>query len=101
MAVALSPAYAHLDSELRTAQSLRTDYPLHALEALQRLESAWRGLKFTIDQLPFMQGFDAITTLYAAAKYDQPPLSVATGPVIVTSTEKALLGANLVAQTGY
>ena len=41
MAVALSPAYAHLDAELRTAQSLRTANPLHALVALQRLESAY------------------------------------------------------------
>jgi len=40
MAVALSPAYAHLDSELQTAKSLRTADPLRALAALQRLESA-------------------------------------------------------------
>ena len=41
MAVALSPAYAHLDSELRTAQSLRTANPVAALVTLQRLESAY------------------------------------------------------------
>ena len=41
MAVALSPAYAHLDSELRSAQPLRTANPLAALVTLQRLESAY------------------------------------------------------------
>jgi tetratricopeptide (TPR) repeat protein len=42
MAVALSPAYAHLDAELRTAQFLRTAKSLTAaLVALQRLESAY------------------------------------------------------------
>ena len=42
MAVALSPAYARLDAELRTAQSLRTANSLTAaLVALQRLESAY------------------------------------------------------------
>ena len=42
MAVALSPAYAYLDSELRTAQSLRTANPLTAvLVALQRLETTY------------------------------------------------------------
>ena len=42
MAVAFSPAYAHLDAELRTAQSLRTANQLPAaLAALQRRESAY------------------------------------------------------------
>jgi ABC-type sugar transport system substrate-binding protein len=56
---------------------------------------------FSVDQLPYLQGFDALVDLYTAAKYHQPPVNITTGPEVVTPSDPSLLTPSMVNNTGY
>ncbi len=43
------------------------------------------NVQYTIDQQPFLQGYDAVEELVLLAKYGAAPLSIATGPSYLTS----------------
>jgi simple sugar transport system substrate-binding protein len=65
----------------------------------QLMHDGW--LEFIVNQVPYLQGFDAVVDLYTAAKDKQPPVNIQTGPAIIHRNQTALLDPALVARTGY
>lgn len=65
----------------------------------QYMSQGW--LSFTMDQGPYLQGWDAVQDLYMVAKYKQPAVNIQTGPDVITNADKALIDPALVAKTGY
>jgi simple sugar transport system substrate-binding protein len=65
----------------------------------QYMQQGW--LAFTVDQGPYLQGWDAVQDLYMVAKYKQPPVNIQTGPDIINKSDTALIDPALVAKTGY
>ncbi len=61
-------------------------------------------VKLTVDQQPFLQGYDALVNLYTAARYDAHPINMSTGPVFVQNTPKDVakgwLKSSVVTNTG-
>lgn len=55
---------------------------------------------FTVDQQPYLQGFQSIVELYLEAKEGAAPVSISTGPVFLTASNVKKL-AKYVAHTGY
>lgn len=55
---------------------------------------------FTVDQQPFLQGFDAVMELYQQAVYGAQPVDIITGPVFLTHQNVRKL-AKFVNETGY
>jgi len=54
---------------------------------------------YTIDQQPFLQGFDAVMELYQAARWGSAPVNIYTGPTVL---DKAHLGPlSEINETGY
>lgn len=60
--------------------------------------------RLTVDQQPFLQGYDALVDLYSAVVYKEHPINMATGPEFVQNTAsdraKGWLAANVVKNTG-
>ena len=60
--------------------------------------------RITVDQQPFLQGYDALVDLYSAVVYKQHPINMSTGPVFVQNTpfDRSLgwLKDNIVKNTG-
>lgn len=51
-------------------------------------------MKFTVDQQPFIQGFDSVMELYQLLKWGVRPINIATGPVYLTEHNVALYAKN-------
>lgn len=70
--------------------------------ALSYMQQGW--FKLTVDQQPYLQGFDALVDLFTAAKYKAHPINMATGPVYVQNTpadqSKGWLTTSVVNSTG-
>lgn len=60
--------------------------------------------QITVDQQPFLQGYDALVDLYSAVKYKEHPINMATGPEFVMNTAadrgKGWLTTSVVKATG-
>jgi ABC-type sugar transport system substrate-binding protein len=65
----------------------------------QYMQQGW--LAFTMDQGPYLQGWDAVQDLYMVAKYKQPAVNIQTGPDVINKSDTALIDSALVAKTGY
>ncbi|MCK4177512.1 substrate-binding domain-containing protein [Aciditerrimonas ferrireducens] len=61
-------------------------------------------VKLTVDQQPFLQGYDALVDLYDAVRYQAYPINMDTGPVFVTHTAndiaKGWFNPSVVSNTG-
>jgi len=70
--------------------------------SLKYMKEGWYRL--TVDQQPFLQGYDALVDLYTAAKFKAFPINMATGPVYVQNTkidqQKGWLTESVVNSTG-
>jgi simple sugar transport system substrate-binding protein len=55
---------------------------------------------FTLDQQPFLQGYDSIMELYLDATEGAAPVTIYTGPAFLTTTNVKKL-AKYVTHTGY
>jgi simple sugar transport system substrate-binding protein len=66
------------------------------------MKDGW--VKVTVDQQPFLQGYDALVDLYDAVKYKAYPINMDTGPVFLTYTPhnvaKGWFNDNVVSETG-
>jgi ABC-type sugar transport system substrate-binding protein len=65
----------------------------------QYMQQGW--LAFTMDQGPYLQGWDSVQDLYMVAKYKQPAVNIQTGPDVINKSDTALIDPALVAKTGY
>jgi simple sugar transport system substrate-binding protein len=70
--------------------------------SLKYMQEGWYRL--TVDQQPFLQGYDALVDLYTAAKFKSYPINMATGPVYVQNNSidktKGWLDQSVVKSTG-
>lgn len=55
--------------------------------SLSYMTQGW--YKLTIDQQPYLQGYDALVDLYTAVRYKAYPINMATGPVYVQNNSSA------------
>ena len=66
------------------------------------MQDGW--VKVTVDQQPFLQGYDALVNLYDAAHFQTYPINMDTGPVFLTYTphniSKGWFKPAVVSQTG-
>lgn len=66
------------------------------------MQKGW--YRITVDQQPFLQGYDALVDLYAAVAYKEYPINMATGPVFVQNNKvdraKGWLKPSIVKNTG-
>lgn len=69
---------------------------------LKYMKEGWYRL--TVDQQPFLQGYDALVNLYTAVRYKAHPINMATGPEYVQNTPtdaaKGWLTSSVVKQSG-
>lgn len=69
---------------------------------LKYMKEGW--FRLTVDQQPFLQGYDALVNLYTAVRYKDHPINMSTGPEYVQNTSvdasKGWLTPSVVSQSG-